>query len=82
MADAHGKITLGLEALEEFELGLEEVWERKCSSDSEVDEVSLMNGSCHLAAGSVSIVAFTKSFKLGLEEPRESECSSDSDATE
>ena len=44
----------GLETVEEFELGLEEVWERKCSSDSGVDEVSLINRSCYLAAGSVS----------------------------
>ena len=44
----------GLETLEEFEFGLEEVWERECSSDSDVDKVSLMYRSCHLAAGSVS----------------------------
>ena len=44
----------GLETLEKFELGLEEVWERECSSDSDVDEVSLTNRSCYLAAGSVS----------------------------
>ena len=40
--------------LKEFELGLKEVWERGCSSNSNVDEVSLMNRSCHLTAGSVS----------------------------
>ena len=40
--------------LEEFELGLEEVWERECNSDSGVDKVSLMNRSCHFAAGSFS----------------------------
>ena len=43
-----------LETVEEFELGLEEVWERKCSSNSNVDKVSLINRSCHLTAGSVS----------------------------
>ena len=26
--------------LEEFELGLEEVWKRECSGDSDVDKVS------------------------------------------
>ena len=65
----------GLETLEKFELGLEEVWERECSRDSDIDKVSLTNRSCHLAA-------FTKTFKLGLEEPRGTECSSDSDVTE
>ena len=60
MADVHGKIiktintTAGLEKPKEFELGLEEVWERECSSDSNVDKVSLTNRSCHLATGSVS----------------------------
>ena len=44
-------IVAGLETLEEFELGLEEVWERECNSDSDADKVSLMNRSCHLAAG-------------------------------
>ena len=44
----------GLETVEEFELGLEEVWERECSSDSDVDKISLINRSCHLAAGLVS----------------------------
>ena len=39
---------------EEFELGLEEVWERECSSNSDVDEVLLMKRSCYLAAGSVT----------------------------
>ena len=39
-----------LETLEELKLGLE-VWERECSSDSDVDEVSLTNRSCHLAIG-------------------------------
>ena len=47
-------ITTWLETFEEFELGLEEVWERKCSNDSYVDEVLLTNRSCHLTAGSVS----------------------------
>ena len=28
-----------LETFKEFELGLEEVWERECSNDSNVDEV-------------------------------------------
>ena len=46
--------TTGLEMLEGFELGLEEVWERECTSDSDVDKVSLTNRSCHLAPGSVS----------------------------
>ena len=59
MADVHGKMILkpliyGLKMLEEFELGLEEVWESECSSDSDVDQVSLTNRSCHLATGSVS----------------------------
>ena len=40
--------------LEQFELGLEEVWKRECSADSDVDEVSLANRSCHLTTGSVS----------------------------
>ena len=40
--------------LEEFELGLEEVWEIECISDSDVDEDSLANRSCHLTAGPVS----------------------------
>ena len=40
--------------LEELELGLEEVWEREYRSNNDVDEVSLMNRSCYLAAGSVS----------------------------
>ena len=44
----------GLEMLEEFELGLEEVWERECSSDSDVDKVLLTNRSCHFAAGTAS----------------------------
>ena len=45
----------GLGMLEVCELGLEEVWERECNSDSDVDEVLLtMNRSCHLATGSVS----------------------------
>ena len=44
----------GLEMREEFKLGLEEVWERECSSGSDVDEVLLMNRRCHLAPGSVS----------------------------
>ena len=43
-----------LETLKEFELGLEKVWERECSSDSDVDEVLLMNRSCHFATGSIS----------------------------
>ena len=43
-----------LETLEEFELGLEKVWEREYSSDSDVDEVSLTNRSCYLTAGSVN----------------------------
>ena len=47
-------IATGLETFEEFELGLEEVWERECSSNSYVDEVLLTNRSCHLTAGSVS----------------------------
>ena len=63
MADVLGKITLkllilpaaGLETLEEFELGLEEVYERECNSDSDVNEISLMNRNYHLATGSVSI---------------------------
>ena len=46
--------TTGLEMLEGFELGLEEVWERECTSDSDVDKVSLTNRSCHLAPGLVS----------------------------
>ena len=63
MADVRDKITsklliatsTGLETLEQCELGLEEVWERECSSDSDVEEVSLTtNRSCHLAAGLVS----------------------------
>ena len=44
--------TAGLETLEEFELRLKEVWKKECSSDSDVDEVLLMNRSCHLTAGS------------------------------
>ena len=44
----------GLEKLKEFDLGLEEVWERECSSDSDVDKVSLTNRSCHLTTSSVS----------------------------
>ena len=43
--------TTGLEMLKEFELGLEEAWESECSSDSNVDEASLMNRSCQLATG-------------------------------
>ena len=61
MVDVHGKDYLKtidtaaeLEMLEEFEFGLEEVWEREYSSDSDVDEVSLTNRSCHLTAGSIS----------------------------
>ena len=46
--------------LKEFELGLEEVWERECSSDSDVDKVSLMNKSYHLATGSVSSHPYTE----------------------
>ena len=44
----------GLEMLEEFEFGLEEVWEREYRSNNDVDEVSLMNRSCYPTAGSVS----------------------------
>ena len=44
----------GLEMLKEFKLGLEEVWERECSSDSDIDDISLTKRSCHLAAGSVN----------------------------
>ena len=43
----------GLEMLEEFEFGLE-VWERECSSNSDVDKVLFTNRSCHVAAGSFS----------------------------
>ena len=43
----------GLEMLKEFELGLEEVWERECRSNNDVDE-ALTNRSCYLAAGLVS----------------------------
>ena len=50
MASSSGR----LESFEEFELGLEEVWERECSSDSDVDGGLLTNRGCHLAAGSVS----------------------------
>ena len=73
--------TARLETLEEFELGLEEVWERECSSDSDVDEVSIMNRRSHFSTGAVSSYLH-KEFKLGLEEPSESDCSSDSDTTE
>ena len=57
MARLHKTIdtVAGLEMLKEFELGLEEVWERECRSNNDVDEFSLMNRSCYLAAGSVSI---------------------------
>ena len=58
MVDIHGKITLKplipLETLKEFQIGIEEVWKRECSSDSDLHEVSLMNRSCHLANGSVN----------------------------
>ena len=40
--------------LEMLVLGLEEVWETECSSDSDADEVSLMNRRCHFSTGSVS----------------------------
>ena len=43
-----------MKTLEVFELELEEVWERECSSDSDVDKVSITNRSCHLADGSIS----------------------------
>ena len=49
----------GLEKFEEFELGLEEVWERECSSDSDVDEVLLTNRSCHLTTVDSLIKFFT-----------------------
>ena len=67
--------------LEEFEVGLEEVWERECRSNNDVDEVSLKTEAVTLLLVQ-SVVASTKSFKLRLEEPCESKCSSDSDATE
>ena len=47
-------LAAGLETVQEFEFRLEKVWEIECSSDSDVDEVSLTNRSCHLADGSVS----------------------------
>ena len=71
MVDVHGKITLklsislGWKRLK-FKLGLE-VWENECSSDSDVDEVSLMNRKAVTSPLVQSVVAFTKSFKLGLE---------------
>ena len=46
-------LAAGLETVKEFEFRLE-IWETKCSSDSDVDEVSLTNRSCHLTDGSVS----------------------------
>ena len=45
MTGVHGKITLKplIPLLDwkcsEFELGLEEVWKRECSSDNDVDEI-------------------------------------------
>ena len=50
----HLNLATGLETVKEFEFRLEELWETECSSDSDVDEVSLTNGSCHLTYGSVS----------------------------
>ena len=54
----------GLETLEEFKFGLEEVWEKECSSDSDVDEVLLMNKTVTSPLVQ-SVVTFIKSFKLG-----------------
>ena len=58
MVDVHSKITLKLLipplGWKHSKLGLEEVWGRECNSNNDLDEVSLTNRNCHLAAGSVS----------------------------
>ena len=59
MVDIHSKIkyiktidtATELEMLEEFKLGLEEAWERECSSNSDVDKFLLTNRTCHLSTG-------------------------------